>query len=79
MTLFIFIERQRDAGPSHGARFRVKVAAQPGAKPLLMSTMNCQSVARAKKEAEILFGALDWRDADGDVRSSAILEIRWTA
>jgi hypothetical protein len=76
LTLYITVERERDSRPSRdGARFRVKVSAQPGAPPLLMSTMNCQSVTRAKKEAEMLFGGLDWRDEMGEIRSSAILEI----
>jgi hypothetical protein len=75
-TLFITIERERDSRSSReGARFRVKVHAQPGGPALLMSTRNCQSVIGAKREAESLFGNLDWRDEMGEIRSSALLEI----
>lgn len=80
-TLYITIERERDSRPSsEGARFRGKVRAQPGGIALLMSTHNCQSVTRAKSEAETLFGELDWRaelqTADNpDVRAFAFLEI----
>lgn len=78
LTIHITIERERDAHPSReGARFRVKLRAQPGGPALMMSTRLCQSVSAGKREANALFGALDWRDADGadDVRSSTILEI----
>jgi hypothetical protein len=75
-SLFITVERERDARSSReGARFRVKVAAQPGGPALLMSTRLCQSVTYAKNEAETLFGKLDWRDENADIRSSAVLEI----
>ena len=78
MTLYITIERELDSRSSReGARFRVKVRVQPGAPALLMSTRLCQSVTGAKKEAEALFGALDWQPAPGDVRESAFLEIEW--
>lgn len=74
-NLFITIERERDARSSRdGARFRVKVAAQPGGPQLLMSTRLMQSVIGAKREAEALFGDLDWRDEMGEIRSSALLE-----
>jgi hypothetical protein len=75
-TLYISIERERDSRSSReGARFRVKIAAQPGGPALLMSTRLCQSVTYAKNEAETLFGELDWRDENGDIRASAVLEI----
>ena len=76
-TIYITIERERDSRASRdGARFRLKLRAQPGAPALLMSTRNCQSVSAAKREAEALFGSLDWREGEpGDVRSSAILEM----
>jgi len=70
------IERERDSRSSRdGARFRVKVHAQPGSPALLMSTRNCQSVVGAKREAEAIFGDLDWRDEMGEIRSSAFLEM----
>lgn len=78
LSIHITIERERDARPSsHGARFRVKLRAQPGGPALMMSTVPRQSVTAGKREAEGLFGELGWNDADGanDVRSSAILEI----
>ncbi len=75
-TIHITIERERDSRFSReGARFRVKVRAQPGAPALLMSTRNCQSVVAAKREAEAIFGDLDWRDEMGEIRSSALLEM----
>jgi hypothetical protein len=74
-TIFITIERERDSRSSReGARFRVKVHAQPGAPALLMSTRTCQSVVGSKREAEAIFGEIDWRDEMGDIRSSAFLE-----
>jgi len=79
-TIYITIERDRESRSSReGARFRVKVAAQPGGPALLTSTRLCQSVTKAKSEAEDLFGPLAWNEAwrqqDADVRLSAILEI----
>ena len=78
-TLFISIERERDSRSSRdGARFRVKVATQPGAPKLLMSTNLRQSVTQARSEAETLFGALDWSGQanadDPGIRDSAVLE-----
>jgi hypothetical protein len=32
-------------------------------------------VAKAKSEAELIFGSLEWREGSGDVRVSAMLEI----
>lgn len=78
MTIHITIERERDSRPSReGARFRVKLRAQPDGPALLMSTRLCQSVTAGKRETEALFGELAWRDATGanDVRASAVLEI----
>jgi hypothetical protein len=40
-----------------------------------MSTNLRQSVTQAKTEAETMFGALDWRDEVGEIRSSAFLEM----
>jgi hypothetical protein len=79
-TLYITIERERDSRSSRdGARFRVKVATQPGAPKLLMSTNLRQSVTQARSEAETLFGTLDWSGQpnadDPGIRDSAILEI----
>jgi hypothetical protein len=80
-TIFITVERERESRTSReGARFRVKVRAQPGAHALLMSTHNCQSLVAAKREAEALFGAVPWKDEiqtpdNPDVRASAFLEI----
>src|SRR5579872_28593 len=76
VKFIIPIERERDSRSSRdGARFRVKVHAQPGSPALLMSTRNCQSVVGAKREAEAIFGDLDWRDEMGEIRSSAFLEM----
>lgn len=83
-TIYITIERERDSRSSReGARFRVKVRAQPGAPALLMSTRNCQSVVGGKRESEALFGELVWKDEiqteeNPDVRASAFLEIEST-
>lgn len=77
MEIYITIERERDSRSSRdGARFRVKVRAQPNAPALLMSTRNCQSVVGAKCEAEALFGELIWKDLiqtpdNPDVRAAA--------
>ena len=57
-TIYITIERSGFPLLAEGARFRVKVRAEPGAPALLMSTRNCQSVIGAKREAEALFGEL---------------------
>lgn len=75
-SIYITIERDRDNRSSRdGARWRIKVRAQPGGPSLLMSPLPRQSVVAAKSEAEIVFGRLDWRDSEGDVRSSAMLEL----
>lgn len=76
-SLYITVERERDSRSSReGARFRVKVRTQPDGHALLMSTRLCQSVAFAKREAEVLFGELEWKVAGAeDVRESAFLEI----
>lgn len=78
-SIHITIERDRQARPSSsGSRFRVKIAAQPGAHPLLVSARNCGSVAKAKREAELIFGELDWRSSaeSEDVRMSAVVELQ---
>jgi hypothetical protein len=81
-SLYITIERQLEhtRPSSAGARFRVKVRAQPQAPALLMSTRNCQSVAHAKREAEVLFGEIAWKDEiqtpdNPFVRASGFVEI----
>jgi hypothetical protein len=75
-TIYITIERERENRSSReGSRYRIKVRAQPGGPSLLMSPLPRQSVASAKSEAEIVFGQLDWRETEGDVRSSAVLEM----
>lgn len=78
-TIHIAIERDiQSRSSADGARYRVKVRAQPGGPALLMSTRLCQSVTRAKAEAEAVFGGLSWRDGGGDppeLRAAALLEI----
>jgi hypothetical protein len=76
-TIYIMIERDRESRSSReGARFRVRLYAQPGGPALLMSTRYCPSVTHAKKEAETLFGELEWSEPQpGDIRTSAVLEI----
>ena len=74
-SLYITIERDRLArSSSEGARFRVLVRLQPGARPLLVGASFCSSVARGKREAEIVFGDVVWREESTDVRASAFLE-----
>jgi hypothetical protein len=76
-TIYITIERDREARSSReGARFRVRVRVQPDAPALLWSTRQMQSVAQGKREAETIFGTLDWRPhEDGDeIRASAFKE-----
>jgi len=73
--LYISVERDRLArASSEGARFRVLVRIQPAARPLLVSTSFCSSVARGKREAEAVFGELAWREETTDVKASAFLE-----
>jgi len=68
----ITIERDRLARSSRdGARFRVKVFS-PDNRALLSSSCAVQSVSKAKREAEEIFGPLEWHEAEGDVRCSAI-------
>jgi hypothetical protein len=73
--MYLTIERDREARSSReGARFRVRVRVQPDAPALLWSTRQMQSVTQGKREAEAIFGPLDWRaHEDGDeIRASAI-------
>jgi hypothetical protein len=79
-SLYLTVERDLTARPSRdGARFRVRVFAQPGGPALLTSTRMCGSVCQAKREAETLFGDLDWRFPGLDdlphVRARAVVEI----
>jgi len=75
VTIYINIERDRESRSSaEGARFRVRVYAQPGGHALLVSTKLLPSVTKARGEAEAVFGELEWAEGAGDVRSSAMLE-----
>ena len=77
-TLYLSIERDLMSRSSReGARFRVRVAAQPNGLALLTSTRLMQSVTKAKGEAAMLFGDLEWTDATtpGEVRATSVLEI----
>jgi len=67
----ITVERDRLARASReGARFRVRVFY--GNRALLSSSCAVQSVSKAKREAEEIFGPLRWEDGEGDLRCSAI-------
>jgi hypothetical protein len=74
-SMYITIERDRAARSSaDGARFRLRISVQPGAPALLMSARLCQSVAAAKRDAEVLFGLIEWCDHPSpELRASALL------
>lgn len=74
--IHITIERDRSVrASSDGARFRVKVYAN--GRALLSSSAAVQSVSKAKREAEEIFGELDWATDPiaqvPDVRMSATI------